>query len=168
MPERAAWPPYVAVVGPGTAASPGIEALAEAVGRRLAEAGAVLVCGGLAGVMAAACRGAAAAGGTTVGLLPGDDRRQANPWVTVAVPTGLGELRNGLVVRAADAVVAVAGEHGTLSEIALALKLGRPVVGLGTWRLVRPDGSRDTGVVVVGDPVWAADEALRLAGARSG
>lgn len=156
----------MAVVGPGTAPSPAVEALAEAVGRRLAEAGAVLVCGGLAGVMAAACRGAASAGGTTVGLLPGDDRRQANPWVTVAVPTGLGELRNGLVVRAADAVVAVAGEHGTLSEIALALKLGRPVVGLGTWQLVRPDGSPDAAIVVVDDPVRAADEALRLAAAR--
>ena len=166
--ERAARPPYVAVVGPGRAPSGAVEALAEAVGRRLAEAGAVLVCGGLGGVMAAACRGAVSAGGTTVGLLPGDDRRQANPWVTVAVPTGLGELRNGLVVRAADAVVAVAGEHGTLTEVALALDLRRPVVGLGTWQLVRPDGSLDAGIVVVDDPVRAADEALRLAGARGG
>lgn len=166
MADPAGLPLHVAVVGPGKAPSDTVEAWAEAVGRRLAEAGAVLVCGGLAGVMAAACRGAASAGGTTVGLLPGDDRRQANPWVTVAVPTGLGELRNGLVVRAADAVLAVAGEHGTLSEIALALKLGRPVVGLGTWQLVRPDGALDAGIVVVDDPVQAADEALRLAGAR--
>ena len=156
------------MVGPGTAPSDAVEALAEAVGRRLAEAGAVLVCGGLAGGIAAACRGAVSGGGTTAGLLPGDDRRQANPWVTVAGPTGLGELRNGLVVRAADAWGALAGEHGTLSEIALALKLGRPVVGLGTWQLVRPDGSLDTGIVVVDDPVRAADEALRLAGARGG
>lgn len=159
--------PYVAVVGPGRSPGAAVEGLAEAVGRRLAEAGAVVVCGGLGGVMAAACRGAASAGGTTVGLLPGDDRRVANPWVTVAVPTGLGELRNGLVVRAADAVVAVAGEHGTLSEIALALKLARPVVGLGTWRLVRPDGSPEGAVVAIDDPIRAADEALRLArGAR--
>lgn len=122
----------VAVVGPGDA-EPGMEVLAEAVGRALAEAGATVVCGGLGGVMAAACRGAKAAGGTTVGLLPGTDRTAANPWVDVALPTGLGEGRNLLVVRAADAVVAVGSGYGTLSEIALALRAGIPVVGLHTW-----------------------------------
>jgi uncharacterized protein (TIGR00725 family) len=85
--------------------------------------------------MEAACRGAKGAGGTTLGILPGTDRTAANRWVDVAVPTGLGEARNALVVRAADAVVAIAGEFGTLSEIALALKMGKPVVGLGTWEL---------------------------------
>ena len=125
-------PPYVAVVGPGDADA-AAEHDAEVVGRELATAGAIVVCGGLGGVMAAACRGAREAGGTTVGLLPGSDRAAANEWVSVAVPTGMGELRNGLVVRAADAVVAVRGGYGTLSEIALALKLGRPVVGVGTW-----------------------------------
>ena len=133
---------YVAVVG-ASAATPDEERVAEQVGRLLAERGAVVVCGGLDGVMAAACRGARAAGGTTVGLLPGDDRTAANPWVDVAIPTGLGEARNALVARTADAMIAVGGEFGTLSEIALALKLGRPVVGIGTWTVARPDVSID-------------------------
>ncbi len=123
---------YVAVVGPGEA-TPAEEATAHAVGRLLAERGAILVCGGLGGVMAAASRGAIAAGGTTVGLLPGEERAAANPWVSVAIPTGLGELRNGLVVRASDAVIAVGGGYGTLSEVALALKVGKPVIALGGW-----------------------------------
>jgi uncharacterized protein (TIGR00725 family) len=124
--------PYVAVVGPGDASSQELHA-AEEVGAGLAAAGAVVVTGGLGGVMEAACRGARSRDGTTLGILPGEDREAANGWVQVAVATGLGELRNGLVVRAADALVAVGGGHGTLSEVALALKLGRPVVGLGTW-----------------------------------
>jgi uncharacterized protein (TIGR00725 family) len=95
------------------------------------------VCGGLGGVMEAACRGATGAGGLTVGILPGLDRGAANRFVGVAVPTGLGEARNALVVRMADAVVAVDGEYGTLSEIALALKAGKPVVGVATWELAR-------------------------------
>jgi len=95
----------------------------------------VLVCGGLGGVMAAACRGAVSAGGMTVGILPGSDRSAGNEWLTVAIPTGLGELRNGLVVRAADAVIAVGGAYGTLSEVALALKTGVPVIGLRTWEI---------------------------------
>jgi uncharacterized protein (TIGR00725 family) len=105
------------------------------IGAAIANAGAVLICGGGEGVMAAACRGARAAGGMTVGLLPGLDRSAANEWVQVAIPTGLGELRNGLIVRAADAVVAVGGAYGTLSEVALALKTGVPVVGLKTWEI---------------------------------
>jgi hypothetical protein len=126
--------PYVAVVGPGDA-SPEDARDAELIGRGIAEAGGVVVCGGLGGVMAAACRGAAEAGGMTVGILPGTDRAVANQWVRVALPTGLGELRNGLVVRAADVVVAVGGAYGTLSEVALALKTGVPVVGLRTWAI---------------------------------
>jgi len=124
--------PYVAVVGPSEA-SPDELRTAEEVGAGLAAAGAVVVTGGLGGVMEAACRGARSRRGRTLGILPGDDRDAANGWVEIAVATGLGELRNGLVVRAADAVVAIGGGHGTLSEVALALKLGRPVVGLGTW-----------------------------------
>jgi uncharacterized protein (TIGR00725 family) len=124
--------PYVAVVGPGDASPPELQA-AEEVGAGLAAAGAVVVTGGLGGVMEAACRGARSRHGTTLGILPGEDRDAANGWVQVAIATGLGELRNGLVVRAADALVAIGGGHGTLSEVALALKLGRPVVGLGTW-----------------------------------
>ena len=124
----------MAVVGPG-AASLEQEAVAEEVGRLLARRGAVVVCGGLGGVMEAACRGASRAGGTTVGVLPGLDRGAANPFVSVAVATGLGEARNALVVRAADALIAVGGAYGTLSEIALALKAGKPVIGLGTWEI---------------------------------
>jgi hypothetical protein len=152
--------PFVAVVGSGSA-DPGLEAVAEEVGHRLAEAGAVVVCGGLGGVMAAACRGASAAGGTTVGLLPGDDRRAANRWVTVPLATGLGELRNGLVVRSADAVVAVGGAYGTLSEVALALQAGKPVVGVGTWGLVRPGGDPDDGVRPAGSAAEAVAMVLR-------
>ncbi len=125
---------YVAVVGPSRAS--GEETMAaEAVGRGLAAAGVTLVCGGLGGVMEAACRGAAANGGLTIGILPGADRAAANEWVKVALPTGLGELRNGLVVRAADAVIAVGGAYGTLSEIALALRTGVPVIGVNTWQI---------------------------------
>jgi uncharacterized protein (TIGR00725 family) len=126
--------PYVAVVGPGDA-SPQELQVAEEVGAGLAAAGAVVVTGGLGGVMEAACRGARSRHGTTLGILPGEDREAANGWVQVAVATGLGELRNGLVVRAADALVAIGGGHGTLSEVALALRIGRPVVGLGTWEV---------------------------------
>jgi uncharacterized protein (TIGR00725 family) len=126
--------PYVAVVGPGEA-TPEEIATAEEVGRLLAERGAVLVCGGLGGVMEAACRGAKERGGQTVGILPGGDRAAANPHVDVAIATGLGEARNALVVRAADVLIAVGGAYGTLSEIALALKTGTPVVGIRSWDL---------------------------------
>jgi uncharacterized protein (TIGR00725 family) len=145
---------YVAVVGPSEASAAEIES-AEAVGRGLATGGAHVVCGGLGGVMAAACRGAAAAGGVSVGILPGTDRAAANDWVSVAIPTGLGELRNGLVVRAADVVIAVGGGHGTLSEIALALKAGVPVLGIDTWEI--------DGVERLGGPEAAVDRALALA-----
>jgi hypothetical protein len=124
--------PYVAVVGPGEATDE-LAWLAEEVGAALAEAGAVVVTGGLGGVMEAACRGAKSRRGRTLALLPGEDRGTANGWVDVAVATGLGEMRNALIVRSADAVIAVGGGHGTLSEIAFALKTGKPVVGLGGW-----------------------------------
>jgi uncharacterized protein (TIGR00725 family) len=157
---------HVGVVGPGQA-DPRLEAAAEEVGRLIAEAGAVVVCGGLGGVMAAACRGAAKAGGTSVGILPGSDRHEANRWVTVALPTGLGELRNGLVVRASDVLVAVGGGYGTLSEVALALKAGIPVVGLGTWSLIRPGGEADPGVAVALDPATAVSEAMAITHRRA-
>ena len=128
-------------------------ASAEQVGRELASRGVVLVCGGLGGVMEAACRGAKEAGGTTVGILPGTDRSAANPFVEVAIATGLGEGRNALVVRAADAVIAIGGGYGTLSEIALALKAEKRVVGLGTWEI--------EGVEPAGSPVAAVDAVLR-------
>jgi uncharacterized protein (TIGR00725 family) len=121
----------VAVVGPGE----GPVGAAAEVGRLVAERGAVLVCGGLGGAMEAACRGAKEAGGMTVGILPGPDRAAANRYVDIALPTGLGEARNALVVRAADAVIAVGGGYGTLSEIAFALKAGKRVIGLDTWEI---------------------------------
>jgi uncharacterized protein (TIGR00725 family) len=144
---------YVAVVGSGTC-SPQEAVIAEEVGALLARAQAVVVCGGLSGVMEAACRGARREGGLTVGILPGSDRAAANPHVAVAIASGLGELRNGLVVRASDAVIAVGGEFGTLSEIGFALKLGKPVVGLGTWELSR----RTDAILRASD----ADHAVRL------
>lgn len=153
---------HVAVVGPGDA-TPEEASAAEVIGAELAGAGALVVCGGLGGVMAAACRGATSAGGTTLGLLPGTERADANEWVTVAVPTGLGEGRNVLVARAADAVVAVGGAYGTLSEIALALRARTPVVGWRTWALTSPAGE-PVPIVHVDDPVEAARAALRLAG----
>lgn len=154
---------HVAVVGAGVA-DEALAATAEAVGRAVALGGAVLVCGGLGGVMAAACRGARQAGGLTVGILPGPDRESANPDVDVAVPTAMGEARNAIVVGMADAVVAVGGEYGTLSEIALALRAGRPVVGIGTWELRRAGETQpDPGIVPVTDPAEAVDIALRLA-----
>ena len=137
-------------------------AAAEAVGRELAVGGAILVCGGRGGVMEAASRGAAEAGGVAVGLLPDADRSQANPYLSVSVPTGMGELRNGLVARAGDAVIAIGGEFGTLSEIGFALKLGRPVVGLGTWELAR--GGQGVDAIEVADgPRDAVARALTLA-----
>ena len=159
-PERSSSCRYVAVVGPGAALDDDrATADAEVVGGALARRGAVVVCGGLGGVMAAVCRGAAAAGGTSIGLLPGVDRAAANPWVTYALPTGLGEARNACVVRSADVVIAISGGYGTLSEIALALRAGTPVVGLRTWDLA------DLGVHAVESAQHAADLALALAGA---
>jgi uncharacterized protein (TIGR00725 family) len=161
VPPPRAW---IAVVGPGDAAKHELE-WAEDAGAAIAEDGAGLVCGGLGGVMEAACRGARSRGGLTVGLLPGLDRTEANGWVVVAIPTGLGEARNALVVRAADAVVAIGGGWGTLSEIALALKSGVPVVGLATWEPSLAGESAE-GVVAATDPRVAVAEALRLAAGR--
>jgi hypothetical protein len=154
--------PHIAVVGSGGRIPATLRHRAEEVGRALAESGAVLVCGGLGGVMEAACRGAHERGGRTVGILPGLDRRQANRYVDVAIPTGLGEARNVLVVRAADAVVALSGEYGTLSEIALALQAGTPVVGLDTWELRRAGKPVDA-VVRAHSPAQAVELALGLA-----
>src|SRR4051812_6624742 len=129
MPPPRAW---IAIAGPGEAAPWELEA-AEEAGAAVAEAGCGLVCGGLGGVMEAACRGARSRGGMTVGLLPGDDPLDANGWVQLAIPTGMGEARNALIIRTAAAVIAIGGAWGTLSEIALAMKRGTPVIGLGTW-----------------------------------
>jgi uncharacterized protein (TIGR00725 family) len=144
----------VAVVGPADATSHETRS-AETVGRRLAQRGAIVITGGLGGVMAAAARGAAEAGGTAVGILPGTDRSEGNESLTIAIPTGLGELRNGLVVRAADAVIAIGGAYGTLSEIALALRASIPVIGLRSWDI--------DGVEGADSPEEAVDRALASA-----
>ena len=124
----------VAVIGGGTCSAAEARS-AEVIGRLLAEAGAVLVCGGRGGVMAAACRGAKSAGGVTIGVLPGEDASEANPWVDVPIVTGMAEGRNLLIIYNADGIIALPGGSGTLSEIALALKTGTPVVDLGGWRI---------------------------------
>jgi uncharacterized protein (TIGR00725 family) len=153
--------PYVAVVGSGDPSD--ADELAAEVGRELGRRGAILVCGGLAGVMEAACRGAKEGGGTTVGLLGGPDRDGANEFLDIAIATGIGEARNALVARSADAVIAIGGEFGTLSEIALALKAGKPVVGLNTWELAK-DGEHVEAIAQASSPADAVERALRLAG----
>ena len=145
----------IAVIGAGDP-EPQVEALAYDLGRLLAEAGCVIVCGGLGGVMQAACRGAKSVSGRTVGILPGPSRSDANPYVDVAIATGMGEARNVVIVRTADAAVAVGGGFGTLSEIALMLRAGKRVVGLDTWEVSR--GGREAGIVSAS----SAEDAVRL------
>jgi uncharacterized protein (TIGR00725 family) len=144
---------HVAVVG-GYEADEHAIAMAEEVGRLLAQRGCMVVTGGRQGVAEAACRGAALAGGTTVGILPGRARDEANPYVTVAVPTGLGETRNALVVMGVDAVIALPGAYGTLTEVAHALLAGTRVVGLG-------EGWSISGVIAARDPIDAVTQALQ-------
>jgi uncharacterized protein (TIGR00725 family) len=143
----------IAVIGNGDA-DPEECDVAYSTGRLVAGQRAVLVCGGLGGVMEAACRGAREAGGTTVGILPGTDG--GNPYLSVTIRTGLGIARNALVVLSADAVIAVGGKYGTLSEIAMALKSGRPVFGIGTWDI--------EGVVPCSSPEDAVERAVKAAG----
>lgn len=122
--------PIIGVIGAGNVTPEGYAAARE-VGRLLAEAGAVVVCGGLGGVMEAVARGASEAGGEVLGILPGPSAGEANPWVSLPVPTNMGHARNVIIAHTAQALVAVEGEYGTLSEIAVGLKLGRPVIALG-------------------------------------
>ena len=148
---------YVAVIGASDATETELD-LAQAVGVLLAKAGVIVVSGGLGGVMRASCEAAFTNGGTTVGLLPGDERSAGNPFLSISVPTGLGQLRNGLVANVADAVIAIGGGWGTLSEIALAMRAGKPVIGLHTWGPQSPDPS-DRLTALAG----SAAEAVRLA-----
>jgi len=138
---------FIAVIGSGEATAQEIK-LAEAVGKEIARRGAVLVCGGLGGVMEAACRGAASENGITVGILPGDSRKAANPYVQIPIVTGLSHARNVIVVKSAQVVIAVGGSYGTLSEIGHALQNGIPVVGLQTWSLSK-DNKPDSGIITV-------------------
>jgi uncharacterized protein (TIGR00725 family) len=158
--------PYIAVIGPGDAAREETE-IARSVGSLLADRGAIVVCGGLAGVMAAACEGASARGGLTVGLLPGSDRSAGNPHLSVALATGLGELRNGLVVGVSDAVIAVGGSWGTLSEIALAMRTGKPAVVIGGWAIAVPGATAINLPGIAASAEAAVDEALRQVGGHT-
>jgi len=155
-------PLFISVIGENDP-SPRLAALAEAVGAEIAAAGAVLICGGLGGAMEAACRGAHSRGGVTIGILPGSRHGEANPYVTYAIPTGLGHARNLLVARSAHAVIAVGGKYGTLSEIAFAKIEGTPVIGLETWDLRRA-GQEEVPIQQARDAKEAV--ALALAAAR--
>ena len=137
--------------------------LAEEVGRELAKRGAVVICGGLTGVMEAACRGARSEGGLTVGILPGNSRNDANPYVDIPILTGMGYTRNPVVVRTGQAVIAIGGKYGTLSEIAYALQEKIPVIGLGTWKLATGK-SKDESIVIAKDASDAVDKALESIG----
>ncbi len=154
----------IGVIG-GSSATPEEAAAAEAVGYGLARAGAVLVCGGRTGIMEAACRGAKRAGGLTVGILPGTDPTEANPYVDLPIVTGMGEARNVIIVRTAHAVIAIGGSYGTLSELGHALSLGKPVVGLGTWQVER-DGHPPAPIHRARTPEEAVTLALSLAKQR--
>ena len=144
----------IGVIGAGEC-SQEIKDIAEEVGQRIAQRGAVLVCGGLGGVMEAAAKGAKEAGGTTVGIVPGTRAGDANPYIDIPIVTGMGEARNVMIVRTAEAVIAVSGGPGTLSEIAFCLKLGVPVVGMKTWEI-------DPRIHQVETPEEAVDRAFRL------
>jgi uncharacterized protein (TIGR00725 family) len=154
----------IAVIG-DSSCSPEEAKLAESVGELLAQRGATIVCGGLGGVMEAVCRGAKSKGGLTVGILPGEDPSMANPWVDIPVVTGLGEARNVAVVKSAQAMIAIGGGYGTLSEIAHALKSSIPVIGLNTWSLSRNEREDDS-IIRVQSATEAVDKAISLAKRR--
>ena len=150
----------IAVIGGGQP-TPEEAMLAEEVGRELARQGAALVCGGLGGVMEAACRGASSEGGVTIGILPGDSAKTANPYVQIPIVTGMGYARNISVVKSAQAVIAVGGSYGTLSEIAYALSSDIPVIGLNTWSMSR-NGQQDNSIILAQNPTEAVNKALSL------
>lgn len=157
---------YIGVIGEGEC-SPQTADFAFRAGGAIASAGAVLVCGGLGGVMLEACRGAREAGGITLGILPGFNRHDANPFVDYAIPTGMGEARNVIVVRASDALLAVGGSYGTLSEMAFALRFGKPLAGIGTWKLTHGRGEA-VPVEYFDDPARAVESLVsRVAAQRS-
>jgi len=151
---------FIAVIG-GSECSPQEAELAEEVGRELARQGVILVCGGLGGIMEAACRGATSEGGITIGILPGGSREMANPYVQIPIVTSLGEARNVVVVKSAEAVIAIGGGYGTLSEIGHALRNGIPVIGLNTWALSR-NNQPDSSIIPAKSPADAVSKALSL------
>jgi uncharacterized protein (TIGR00725 family) len=149
---------YISVIGVGVE-DPKTNALAYDVGKFIAKQSAILVCGGLSGVMNEAARGSTDAGGMSIGILPGPDRRSASKHLSVAIPTGLGEIRNALVVRSGDCVIAIGAGYGTLSEIGLAIKAGKPVIGLHTWELHR-NGCIDDEIIIAQNAEDAVDKAF--------
>ena len=150
----------IAVIGSGQP-SPQEAKLAEALGRELAKQGAILVCGGLGGVMEAACKGASSEGGMTIGILPGENRQAANPYVQIPIVTGIGYARNVAVVKSAQAVIAIDGSYGTLTEIGHALQSGIPVIGLNTWSLSIA-GQADNSIIPADNPKDAVNKAIEL------
>jgi hypothetical protein len=152
---------FIAVIG-GSDPTSKEARLAEEVGQELARQGAVLVCGGLGGVMEAACRGASAEGGITIGILPGENREAANPYVQIPIATSIGYARNAAVVKSAQAVIAIGGSYGTLTEIGFALQSGIPVIGLNTWTISR-NGKIVNSIIKAKSPSEAVKMALELA-----
>ena len=152
---------FIAVIG-GNQPSSQEAKVAEEVGRELARQGATLICGGLGGVMEAACKGAQSEGGVTIGILPGDSRQAANSYVQIPIVTGIGHARNLAVVKSAQAVIAIGGSYGTLSEISYALNSGIPVIGLNTWSLSR-NGQQDNSIIPAQNSTEAVSKALNLA-----
>ena len=152
---------FVAVIG-GSQCSPEVARLAEEVGRELARRGGILVCGGLGGVMEAACRGARAENGLTIGILPGDNRHTANPYVQIPIATGMGYARNVAVVKTAQSVIAIDGSYGTLSEIGHALQSSIPVIGLNTWSLSQ-NSRANSSIIQAATAIEAVEKALSLA-----
>ncbi len=148
--------PFIAVIGAGKC-SKKMKDLAEEVGKAIADKGGVLICGGLGGIMEAAAKGVKSKKGITIGILPGDDREEANEFIDYAIPTGIGEARNLVVIKAADAVIALPGKFGTLSEMAFCMKLGKPLISLSAWNISEEIERYE-------DPVKAVERAFQLIG----
>ena len=151
----------ISVIG-GSTCTPAVRTKTEELGGEIALHNAVLVCGGLSGVMEAACKGASKAGGLTIGILPGDDRRDANKYVSIAIPTGMGIARNALVVKSGQVVIAAEGHYGTLSETGLALAEHIPVISMGGWEFFR-HGKKDTKIIYADSPRDAVEKAIDAA-----
>jgi uncharacterized protein (TIGR00725 family) len=155
----------VSVIGASNATATELM-LAEIVGRELAKCGVILICGGLGGIMEAACRGASEEGGLTIGILPSDDRQAANPYVQVPIIGGIGFARNVAVAKTGQVVIAIGGSYGTLSEIAFALQSDIPIIGLNTWSVCRK-GKSEKSIINMNDPVAAVTKALKIIDSKS-
>jgi len=143
----------IGVIGQGNGCPQTILAYAEEVGKEIAKRNGIVICGGLKGVMEAVCQGAKEEGGTTIGVIPGTYKSDANEFIDIPIVTGLGEARNSIIIRTADAIIAVGGKYGTLSEIAYSLSFGKPIIGLNTWKNIE-------GIIYRDSPVETVDEAF--------